>query len=338
MLTAVFTKNWIGDVIFAEPLIRFLKEHFVAERLLCISPKRCEPVLAKNPYIDDCIFFDEKTTERSLAAKIKFIMRLRQQKIQRVYILHRSYSRALLCALAGIPERIGYNTKGRGGLLTEAFPFDEHQAHGSHDAEQFAALCGEALLPEEKRYRFYYSAADETAVAGLLRDAQVQKKQFIVLNPGANWEPKRWPTDSFAHFADLVHERYQLPCVITGNENDQMLADAIMGSVSHARCVSFCGKTTLTGLGALFSYSTCVVTADSGPMHIAAGVGAPVVALFGPTGFMRTGPFGTGKAVIVHKRVEGFSIPCFDESRARACMRNITPAMVLDAAAELMGI
>lgn len=333
----IFTKNWIGDAIFAEPLIRYVKRQSPDATVICVCPPRCMAFLKKNPHIDHIIAFDEKGNERSLLKRLLFVLRIRSLKVDRVYLLHRSFTRAVLCFLAGIPLRIGYYTKKRARFLTTAVHGYDHEQRDVHDVDLFLGLVpGHGLSDTERRYRFYFDDEDTRYVYALLQEHALKEHQCIAINPGANWPPKRWFPDRFARLADMLYEQYHMPIIITGAADNQTLADEIMGRVKTARCFSMCGKTTLTQVGALFALCRCVVTADSGPMHIASGVGADVVALFGPTDFIRTGPCGVGKSIVICHRTEGFVIPCYDDDAGRACMRNITPEMVAEAVDCLM--
>jgi lipopolysaccharide heptosyltransferase II len=338
MKILIFNKNWIGDVIFAEPLIRTVKKQFPQSHVICVSPPRCKSFLAKNPYVDEVLTFDEKGEERSLLKRLQFIFALRKRKIDRAYLVHRSYSRALMCFLAGIPERIGYDTKGRGRLLTTMCKNGGQSRGHEHDVDYFLRLAGEqALATDERDYRFYFADEDSKYIDAIFKRYNLQDNKVAVINPGANWLPKRWPVEYFARFADLFYERFSLPVVISGNEDNQALADIIIRRTNFKQCVSLCGKTTLTQLGALFARAMFVVTADSGPMHIASGVGAPVIALFGPTDPGRTGPHGVGERIVLRKLDERCAVPCYESScKTFTCMSNISPEMVMNTVEKLL--
>src|SRR4030042_6140538 len=118
----VFNVNWLGDVLFSTATIRNLRYNFPDSFIACIIPRRCYQVLESNPHLDEIIIYDEKGEHKSLLGKLRFIRYLRRIRFDTVFLLHRSFSRALITALAGIPERIGYYTKKRGFLLTRKIP------------------------------------------------------------------------------------------------------------------------------------------------------------------------------------------------------------------------
>jgi len=114
----VFNVNWVGDVIFASPIFRALKQKYPQARVTCLAVPRVKEILQCCPGLDEVIEYDEKGRHRGLWAKLSLIRRVRKQKFDAAFLLHRSWTRALLVFLAGIPVRVGYDTKKRGALLT----------------------------------------------------------------------------------------------------------------------------------------------------------------------------------------------------------------------------
>lgn len=154
---------------------------------------------------------------------------------------------------------------------------------------------------------------------------------YAVFAPGARWQTKRWPVESFGALA----RELDLKCVVVGTGADREMAGRIVAA-SGGRAMSLAGETGLKGLVEVIRGAAYMVSTDTGPMHLAAALGVPVVALFGPTDPVRTGPFGTGHCIVTAG--EGCA-PCFlktcDELK---CMQNITVEMVLDAVQKCKGI
>lgn len=115
----IFNVNWLGDVLFSTATIRAIRRNFPGSFIACIIPSRCYPILKGNPYLDEVIIFDEKDRHKGILAKLKFVKLLKAKGFDTVFLLHRSFRRALICRLADIPERLGYFTKKRGFLLTK---------------------------------------------------------------------------------------------------------------------------------------------------------------------------------------------------------------------------
>lgn len=317
MKILVFTKNWLGDAVFETPAITAINRNFPDSKIYCVTSPRCREILEKNPRISGVFCFDEKSTHRSWAERWSFVRFIREQKFDRVYIFHRSFSRALGMRLAGIPERIGYAGKGRDWLLTRAV---KPHAGIKHQVHYFLYLLQAAgsQIDFDPYCEFYHSASDKDFAGKMLAAQGLAGKNLIALNPGGNRANKRWPTKYFAALADGISEARGMDFVITGSQEDESLAARIAAAVKRARIFSFCGKTSLGQLGALFSYCKLAVSGDSGPLHIAAGTGINVVGLFGPTDPEVYGPMGQGRNIIIQS-----------ESKTDKAMEEISPERVL---------
>ncbi len=324
----VFTKNWFGDVIMQTPCFRILKENFPGSKLIAAMPARTQSVVKNNPFVDGVIPFDEKDADRGFIAKLGFSQRLRKEKFTRAYLLHRSKTRAMLCWMAGIPIRVGYDVKGRKAFLSKSVRVPAEPMHQTDYAVHLLKASG-LHVPAEYFSEFYFSDQDAMRAEKWLEEFfPAGTKKVIALNPGANWEPKRWPAEYFARTADLLAGDDPVGFIITGADKDGPLAEKIIRSVHKAKPVSLCGKTTMGELGALLSHCDLMITADSGPMHIASSVGTPVCALFGPTESSDTGPRGKSPLLIMEERMDGKADP-------QALMRAITPEKVVKAVREL---
>ena len=114
----VVNVNWLGDVIMTLPIFRSLKKIYPESYIGVMVPPRCVGLFENDPYVDEIIPFDEKTTHKGILKKIAFIINLRKKHFDSVYLIHRSYTRALICLLSGIKERVGYATQKTELLLT----------------------------------------------------------------------------------------------------------------------------------------------------------------------------------------------------------------------------
>jgi len=198
-------------------------------------------------------------------------------------------------------------------------------------------------LPAEREYRFYYREKDEQ-IAGEVLAAQGMgdKTKFICFHLGANWEPKRWPAAHFASLAEKISQRWQLPVVVTGSSQDRPLFDAFSHSLKTSSVkktkaitpdiIDLVGKTSLRVSACIYRHAACLVTGDSGPMHIASGVGTPVIALFGPTDPKLTGPRGKGESLVLQYIPSGYAVPFFGKDLPEeGWLSHISPEEVLDA-------
>ncbi|MCB9800514.1 MAG: lipopolysaccharide heptosyltransferase II [Candidatus Omnitrophica bacterium] len=325
----IFTKNWLGDILFQLPAIEAIKRKYPSAFIACIAPLRCHDILKAHPDIDEVYLFDEKNTHRSLLAKINFIRQLRKKNWDAGYLFHRSMTRALVLFLAGVETRIGYRAKRR-AFLTSAV---EEPSGRMHQVDYFLHLAYKSGVPVNPgaAYHFYYSSKASDYIAQILMERGLQPGRFVCFHLGANWEPKQWPPEHFSALADKIHAAFQFPVVITGAETDWPLAEKFRRHVQTAPFLILTGQTSLEELGALFAQSAFVVTGDSGPMHIAAGSGAKVLALFGPTDPELTGPRGTGPKKILHFVPDGFKVPWYSDDLPKdGWLSKISPEQVFE--------
>jgi ADP-heptose:LPS heptosyltransferase len=185
----------------------------------------------------------------------------------------------------------------------------------------------------KKVYRFFYKEEDETTAREVLKAHGIERgKKCICFHLGANWSPKRWPAGHFATLAEKIEEKWHLPIVITGSQNDKSLFEEFRVKIRSAKVVSLVGKTGLRVSAVIYKNAVCLVTGDSGPMHIASGVGASVVALFGPTDPKLTGPRGVGKSVVLQYVPQGYQVPFFGKNLPEeGWLLHIKPEQVFEA-------
>lgn len=325
----IFNVNWLGDVLFSTAAIRNIRRNFPDSFIACIIPSRCYPVLKGNPNLDEIIIFDEKDRHKGILARFDFVRSLKARGFDIAFLLHRSFSRALICRLAGIPKRIGHYTRKRSFLLTQKImpPLRD----SLHRIDYYLDIIEKAGLKIEDRYtEFYISGEDIKFIQEFLSKNSVSNKDFlVVINPGGNWLSKRWPKEYWAELADKLIERFGAKVVVTGGHNDISLAAQIKEGMKF-RPIIACGVFNLKQLGALAKEASIFITADTGPLHIANSVGAKkIIAIFGPTSPKVTGPYPLKNVVILQKNV-GCVIPCYGvKCKDNRCMKAVTPEDVL---------
>ncbi len=353
----VVTPNWIGDVLFTFPFLAALKESYPAAEIICWTAPRCVEVLRNQPLVDGLLVYDERK-ERGVLAQWKFMASLRRKKIDAVFLLHRSMTRLLLCALAGIPKRIGYANRKQSWLLTDPlWPGNvgatrrarlsakprvaptgrqEWLQHGKHKVEYFLDLARFAGMKIHRPwYQFHLVektkkwAQEELSLLGL-RD-----KPFVVIQPGANWELKRWSAENFSKLLNCFINK-QIPVIVTGNKADESLINRIAGNDRRGVWTLY-GKNGLEELAGIFQRASLVVTNDTGPMHLASAVGTPVVTLFGPTQPHLTGPYGKGPVRVLRKEVGCNEDPCYNLGcKQNVCMQAISVEEVWKTCQEIL--
>jgi len=326
----IFNVNWLGDVVFSTPFIRTIKKNFPQSHIACIVPSRCREVLDTNPNVNEIIEFDERSTHKSLISKLKFARDLKGKKFDAAFLLHRSFTRGLIVWFARIPERIGYLNGKRAFLLTKNIGPQKGAVHRAQYFLNLAHRCG--LAVESGPCDFFVTEHDEEWAGGFLKGAGIDEAdRLVILNPGGNWMPKRWPKENFAHLADRLMEELGVKILITGAAKDEGLAGEIADMMRNGPVIA-CGRTTLRQYAALAKRANLVISNDSGPLHIAFAVKrGNVIGLYGPTSPEITGPWPSG-GIVIHKDT-GCKIPCYEDSCADyKCMGAISVEEVSSAA------
>ncbi|MFA5410562.1 MAG: lipopolysaccharide heptosyltransferase II [Candidatus Omnitrophota bacterium] len=326
----IFNVNWLGDVLFSTAAIRNIRRNFPQSFLACVIPSRCYPVLKGNPHLDEIIIFDDDDRHKGIVAKLNFVKFLKGKNFDTAFLLHRSFTRALLCRLAGIPSRIGYYTRKRAFLLTQGILPPAKDS--LHRIDYYLNILEKAGLRLEDRYLDFFTGDEDTAsVDSFLSKNSVGKGDFLaVINPGGNWLPKRWPKEYWALLADKLIHKLNAKVIVSGSVSDIPLAQEIKNLMKDKPLLA-CGVFNLKQLGALAKKADLFITADTGPLHIANAVGAKkIIALFGPTSPAVTGPYPSANVIVIQKKV-GCRIPCYAiDCKNNHCMKAITPEEVFE--------
>ena len=326
--------NWLGDVLFSTAAIRALRKKNQNAFIACLVHERCREVLDGNPYIDLIINLDEEGWNRGFFGKLKLINQLKKLNFDTAYLFHRSFTRTLICYLSGIKNLIGYYTKKRGFLLTDKVIACDGLQHRS---SYFHYLVNRKARLNEKSdlvCDFFVSDLHLDLVKKLLIHSGVDlNRPSVTLHAAGNWSPKRWPKENFAKLADALFEKFGVNIVFSGAKKEKKLVKEIIDMMKN-KALDLSGMINLKELGALFLKSTIVISADSGPLHIAVALKRPVVALYGPTSPEVTGPLANYDVVVVQKDV-GCKIPCYKvDCPDNRCMKEITPQEILQSIEE----
>jgi lipopolysaccharide heptosyltransferase II len=319
--------NWLGDVLFSTAAIRALKNKYPGSYIAVLLHKRCRDILTDNPYVNEIIILDEEGLRRGLFGKLRLIRELRLKHFDIAYLFHRSFTRTLICFLSGIKNRIGYYTAKRRFLLTESIKIPK----AAHRAAYYYYLVAKEI-PSDKRMLhsdFIVRDKDVIYISNLLRQEKIaDNERLVVIHTAGNWSLKRWPKENFAKLADELINRFKVKVIFSGARQEMVLVDEIL-SLMKNKVINLCGQTTIKQLGALFIRANVVISADSGPLHIAVALGRPTVALFGPTSPAVTGPLTRDNIILLNKKVNCV-IPCYKQNcDDNICMKQISPEEVI---------
>lgn len=207
------------------------------------------------------------------------------------------------------------------------------------DAAMRAFSIVEPLTATDYRMDFAIPQADADAADGFLSSAGLAK--FAAMCPGSTRPAKTWPLEKSARFVREVFERFGLKTVLVGGADDDADCGRIAEMSGEGHAVVSCGRLSLAASARLIKKSEFFVSPDTGPMHLAAAVGAPSLVIFGSTEPIRYGPYPDNFKILWRKTDCG---PCYknecgfsDPSRRNRCMEQYTVDEVLDAAGELLG-
>ncbi|HLZ34502.1 MAG TPA: putative lipopolysaccharide heptosyltransferase III [Nitrospira sp.] len=328
----VIKLRYVGDVLLATPTLQALKTAYPAARLTMLVNRGTEEVLLGNPHLDQIMVLDKG----SVAAQWRLVSQLRAQHFDLVIDLTDGDRSAFLSWISGAPVRIGFNDEGR--LRGRCYTAVVHGEPAGHRIERdLAALKPLGIGAGDRTPRLWLAAEDEARAGELLDRLGVRKdQQIVVIQPGARYWFKAWPADRYAELADRLAIEYHCLVVIGGTVQEGDLARRIIQS-AKSRPLNLAGLATLKQFAAIVKRAMLFVGNDSGAMHIAAAVGTPVVALFGPSNPREWGPCG-GAVEVIYKEVDCRA--CFHPTCQRGeqnCMKLITLDEVMAASVRLMG-
>jgi len=278
---------------------------------------------------------DRRRRPAALDGIRQFLAELRRTRYDLVLDFQALLKSALIVALARGDSRVGFD-RGLEHMEHSYHVLDRRIVPPSmevHALERNRMMIRALGVPARRvEYRLTPGPAAERAVDRLLEGLDRRRGPLVAVNPVAQWPTKLWPEARFAALADRLVARYDARVVFTGGPGDRAAVGRIAAGMDRpARDLA--GRTSLRELAALYRRARCVISTDTGPMHLAAAVGTPTVALFGPTAPWRTGPCGPGHQVV---RAPAACAPCFKRRcAAGGCMDRISVDRVMDAVARL---
>ena len=285
-----------GDVVLVLPLIAFLRESFPGSGITAVTIPAAAELLAGHPALHGVIVYDKRGADNGVRGLLRTASRIRAARFEAAVIPHRSLRSALLCRLAGIPVRIGFDTSAGRYLLTHRVRY----AANDHEIRRNLSLAVPLGVPSPPFAlpRLFPSPLDRLVVDGFLRgsvaeDSTSPAAPRVAVAPGSVWNTKRWPESTFVSLiASLLDDG--LPVVLIGGAADRDLCARICSALPGRRVADASGRLSLLESAELISRCAVLVSNDSAPVHIAAAMGVPVVAIFGPTlpsfGFAPSGP------------------------------------------------
>lgn len=300
----VMRYRFIGDTLLTVPFLRNLRQAYPNARIdMLVGPNSGE-ILQYCPYIDTLITFD--TTRKHLYESTSpdkktnsfwsYVHLLRENRYDTAFILKRSFSSAALAFMAGIPQRIGFDTENRRLLLTRAVPYRS----GQHEIQCFLDLLRAEGIPVKNDYlESWWTQAEEDKIHALWISPAGATN--ILLHLTSSNRAKQWPSEKYIPLAAWLLRQEGVHLHTLGAALDHRLYENLRNALPENcrdRVHNWCGKLTLNESMALIHTMNLAVGVDSGTLHMAAAANVPVVALFGPMDEVKWRPYGKQHQVV----------------------------------------
>jgi heptosyltransferase-2 len=324
--------NWVGDAIMALPALSAVRARFSDAEITIVARPYVADIYRDQHICNQLITYDPHGIHAGFSGRERLAAELRAQKFDAALLLQNAFDAAWLAWRASIPERIGYARDGRSLLLTKAVPIPKPGDIPAHEKFYYLELLRRAgwvdsfsdesfiamTVPEEKRRRAAEFLVESGARPHALR---------VAIGAGASYgSAKCWPPPRFAEVANRLQSQSDADIILFGTATEAAVSNAIAADMRQPP-IDLTGKTAIADLPALLSQCHLFIGNDSGAMHVAAAVGLPVVAVFGPTDPLGTAPV-TPRCTIVQEKP--FCSPCFLRGcpTDHRCMTKVTPDMV----------
>lgn len=318
------------------PFLRNLRLAYPDARIDVLAGPVSGEILEECPYIDDLIIFDTTRKHRyentSVQKKgfLDYVRLLRLKKYDRAYILKRSLSSAVLAFLAGIKQRIGFNTECRRLLLTKTVPYSRNR----HEVECFLdILRRDNITIHDNHLENWISSQSDEKITGIFNDLDIKNKYKVLVHATSGNINKQWPLEYFAQVIQFLANNLEAKVFYTGTKEDARIYDKIHSLIEtklNVQPVNLCGKLSIKDSTALINRMNLAIGSDSGTLHIAASVNVPVIGIYGPMNPSKWQTWGN-----IHSPLH-LDLPCVPcELRRKcpedlACLKGITPDIVIN--------
>lgn len=336
----------IGDVLLMVPMVRAFREAFPRAYMAALVNAGTEEMLTGNPLLDEVLIYDPRwkkfSFRQKMAAEVRFLQQVRRRRFDLAINMTEGDRGAFLCLASGARYKMGLYRRDqtlwwKRRIYDQMIRIQDWRAHIVEQNLEFARGLG--LSPHDKRLAIHYSQEDQRSLDHLLEKEGLGPNDLLVhIHPTSRWLFKCWRDEGVARVIDELAGRAGLRVVLTsGGEKKEVEKVARIVNLCQSRPVNLAGRTTLKQLAALSARARLFIGVDTAPMHIAAAVGTPVIALFGPSGEFNWGPWGDGHVVI---KKDWDCRPCGQDgcqgSKRSRCLEEIPEEEVLGRAFEML--
>ena len=330
MKVLILKPSSLGDVVQAIPVARLLKRHAPKTEIHWWLNRELVPLLAHDPDISRVIPFDRRrwATLPGAADALSVIQAVRREKYDLVIDLQCLARSALMgwVARGGLYLGLEDGREGSTALYDQVVPAPRN---GKHAVDRYLEVLRALQIPVDTAFDWLPVNAEAATVVEAVWPQD--GRQWILFQPGARWSNKRWPSESFGELARrIIASCPNAKIAVLGSEADRAFGLRI-SQMAGPSCLDLTGRLNLPGMVEWIRRARVMVTNDTGPMHVAAAVGTPIVAIFGPTDPARTGPYGQLDSVL---RTELPCAPCLKATCTNldnlACLKRVEIQQVFD--------
>ncbi len=331
MKIAVIQTAFPGDVILSTPIFQALKDKYIGCKTVAVVRPESVCLLQNNPYIDTILPYDKYGSDSGISGILRIASKLKG--CDQAIIIQRHFRSALLSLLAGIKERVGFDNSSSEILYAKKVKYQKDH----HEVQRCLELIGIDNIDKRYSPRIFLDNDVNARAEKKLLEAGINS-DFAVVAPGSVWATKRYA--HYLELTDLIANKLNLKVVMVGGISDSADAEYLASNAQN-HPVNLVGKTDLLESAAIISKAKIAFTNDSAPAHIAAAVGTPVVAIFGPTspsfGFS---PYSEKSRVVDIGNL--YCRPCTIHGSKKCpekhfrCMIDLQPEVIIEAAKSLL--
>jgi len=320
----------LGDVVLALPALSALRRNFPDAKISWLVRPEFAPLLENHPHLTEVIPFDRKFLgkawyhPKAFVALVKLIRKLRHSKFDAVFDLQGLFRTACLAWLSGCKRRFGMaNAREHAHLFyTHKIEQDHNCIHLVDYYLKIIKAAGATNVDDKDvKFELPVNPYIRDSVSNLLASHNIKSGEYVVFVPGSTHSSKCWPVERFAALADRISSRFNLPIIAVGTESESSIIEAIK-NLTDVHIINFAGQTSLAELVALLKDAKLVVSNDTGPGHIAAALGTPLVLMYSWSNPARIAPYGRSECMVAREPYSrGFEIKSID---AKHSVKNIT--------------
>jgi lipopolysaccharide heptosyltransferase II len=325
----------LGDIVLSTAAIRAIREKFGAHyKISFLVGEESKDVLLRCPYIDELLVADFKGKDKGFKGLMNIGKDLRRKGFDIVIDLQNNRKSHLLSYLSLSLNRYGYNNKKFGFLLNHRIKDEKPPIDPV--THQFRILKMMGIDLKDNRLQLWPSKEDERYIEDFLNTQWLSPNQKLIginISASPRWLTKSWPAGHIIKLCEELGFR-DMRVILTGTQNDIPYADSLVNSVKNTKLINACGRTSINQLACLIKKCSVYISADSSPLHVAASVNTPFVAIFGPTDPRRHLP-PANNYVLIKKDIP--CSPCYKaKCKSKKCTELITPQEVLGAIEKLI--